>query len=184
MFQHQLNTLQGKTGKGPLFIMLSLAERIHVDVGEERAEQPISELSRSMLVAAACHSLEGLLPSDPGSRYNVARTCETLPNESDAATVELAQTVERVGHCGMPRAGGSLEDRAGRVLGVPRDPWHTACAGHHQYTQAWQGPVADSSRPVPPGRRISGRPTPSSPSSLASPLSSTTSTSARPTRGR
>lgn len=48
--------------------MLSLAERIHVDVGEERAEQPISELSRSTLVAAACHSLEGLLPSDSGSR--------------------------------------------------------------------------------------------------------------------
>lgn len=68
MFQHQLNTLQGKTGKGPLRIMLSLAERIHVDVGEERAEQPISELSRSTLVAAACHSLEGLLPSDSGSR--------------------------------------------------------------------------------------------------------------------
>lgn len=79
----------------------------------------------------------------------MARTCETLPNESDAAMVELAQTVDRVGHCGMPGAGGSLEDRAGRVLGVPRDPWHTACAGHHQYTQAWRGPIADSCHPVP-----------------------------------
>lgn len=68
MFRHQLNTLQGKTGKGPLCIMLSLAERIHVDMREERAEQLISELSRSTLVAAACHSLEGLLPSDPYSR--------------------------------------------------------------------------------------------------------------------
>ena len=48
--------------------MLSLAERIHVDMREERAEQLISELSRSTLVAAACHSLEGLLPSDPYSR--------------------------------------------------------------------------------------------------------------------
>lgn len=77
----------------------------------------------------------------------MARTCEALPNESDA------QNSHR------PWTGGALWNAPGRQLagrqcwvcpGCPRDPWHTACAGHHQYTQAWRGPVADSCRPVPP----------------------------------
>lgn len=48
----------------------------------------------------------------------------------------------------------------------------------------WWGHVTDGCRPVPPGHQTSARPTPSSPSSLASPPSLTTSTSARPTRER
>lgn len=93
--------------------------------------------------------------------------------------------------CRPGRALGAPEGAPGegdRAQGCPGCCAHTGrgprCVPCGICAPSVERPVADSCRPPPPGRRTSGRPTPSSPCSPAWPPSSTASTSARRTRGR
>lgn len=93
--------------------------------------------------------------------------------------------------CRPGRALGAPEGAPGegdRAQGCPGCCAHTGrgprCVPCGIRAPSVERPVADSCRPPPPGRRTSGRPTPSSPCSPAWPPSSTASTSARRTRGR